>query len=434
MQKLQIAIYIGTIFIVLIIILIFWGVIPGLGVSRGVTTRLTLWGTISDVALKEVIHDYQTLDKSIGITYVKKDPDTYEQQLVDALASGQGPDMWMMPPSWVDRHYGKISLMPTVLMTEREFLETYAGATTDAFFQSQKIVALPLYIDPLVLFWNKDFFASEAIALPPKTWNEFLDMSERLTRRSSEETIIRSGAAMGLASNIPEAKDIVSLITLQGGGSIVDQKTHRVTLGEGRLVNDLKVNPAESALRFYTDFARRSKKSYTWNNTFPDPLTAFAREQAAMFVGYASNYDKIRKINSHLNIGVSPVPQFENSALIIGHARTIGVTVANASRNKTAAWQFIKYLTTQKANKMIAQSLNLAPSRRDLLAQRDLDPVPSVVYESALRAKTWYDPNETASAQIFANMIESTLTGTTFSTAISEADKRINNLIIRKNP
>src|SRR3989338_3878479 len=266
-----------------------------------------MWGTFPENSIRDVLTPYNRENKNLKITYVEKNPEAYEEELINALATGTGPDVWVISEGMIHRHKDKIFPMPSMLMTEREFKETYTDVSTSIFFQDNTILGLPFSVDPLVLFWNKDFFASEALALPPSTWDEFITYTERLTKRDAGGNITRAGAGLGLTSNIPEAKDIVSLLILQGGTSIIDTGSpHDITLGETRLVNQIRLSPTESALRFYTVFTRRNKTSYTWNNTFSDPQTAFSREELAMFVGRASNLPVILNANSHINVGVSP--------------------------------------------------------------------------------------------------------------------------------
>lgn len=424
MNKLQAGIYVGTIFIVLIIVLIFWGVIPGLR-QNTISVSLTFWGTEPKEAFDPAITAYERANRSSAITYVRKDAATYEAELVNAIATGRGPDMWVVPAGLLGRNSDKIFPVPTILMTEREFTETFASIAADVFFQNGAVLGIPLAIDPLVLFWNKDFFASDAIAIPPRTWDEFLADATRLTKREANGNIIRSGAAMGLSGNIPEAKDILSLLILQGGNSIIDTTTHEVMLDATQANDRIRVSPAESALRFYTDFARREKASYSWNTTFPDPATAFAREELAMFVGYASNLPRVRAMNPRLNIGISPVPQFGGAPIRIGYATSKALTVSLASLNRTAAWQFAKFLASDEQARGIAERLSMAPARLDVLHRGHEDPIFSVVYESAVRARTWYDPAPERTADIFRIMVESALAGRNINAVVSEAAARM---------
>lgn len=427
MNKIQASIYVGTIFIVFIIVLIFFGVIPGLKDDHSANSAdLIFWSTYPKSVFEESLSDYERKNDGVKVQFIEKAEKTFESELLNALATGKGPDIWTIPEGLVHRNMDKIYALPPMLMTEREFKESFTEAASNAFFQKGQIVGLPFAMDPLVLYWNKDFFASEAIGLPPKTWEEFLTYSQRLTKREENGNIIRAGAAMGLTENIPAAKDILSLLILQGGTSIVDTQTHNITLGESRLDNSIRVNPTESALRFYTDFARRNKTSYTWNNTFADPVTAFSQEAAAMIIGYASDLPVIMERNAHINVGVSPTPQYSGAPLNITHARSDALTVSLTSRYRNQAWQLARYLTSQTVAMQLAAKFWHAPARRDLLQNGNEIPALSVFYQSTLQARTWYDPAPELTDEIFQNMIESTIVGYDSS---GEAHNRLRELL-----
>ena len=120
MNKLQAGIYVGTIFIVLIIVLIFWGVIPGLRQS-GTSVALTFWGTEPTEVFEPAITAYERANRDSSIAYVRKDAATYEAELINALATGRGPDMWIIPASLLARNSEKH--LPQVLEALASFPE-----------------------------------------------------------------------------------------------------------------------------------------------------------------------------------------------------------------------------------------------------------------------------------------------------------------------
>ncbi|PJE64510.1 MAG: hypothetical protein COU90_01560 [Candidatus Ryanbacteria bacterium CG10_big_fil_rev_8_21_14_0_10_43_42] len=427
-SKLQLAIYIGTIAIIFVVVLILLGIIPGIR-NTNRKTFLTIWGIHPYSVMKDSIDLFEREYSSIKISYVEKSSDTFENDLINALAIDTGPDMWLIPDTMLHRMRDKITPVPSVYMTQREFEETNIEAAGDIFFQNGLILGIPLAIDPLVLFWNKDLFAGEALSLPPTTWDEFLIQSIRLTKKNGGDNITRAGSAMGLARNIPHAKDIMSLLILQGGTAIVDPATKDVTLGESRIINSINVSPTESALRFYTDFGKREKTSYSWNSTFSNPVSAFAREDLAMFVGRASDLTDIMKANVHVNIGVALVPQYTDAPLRMGYGRTEGFVVSRTSTNQEEAWQVAKFFASEDIAPFIAANFGMAPVRRSVLARGHENSIFSIMYEEARRARTWYDPHEKETDTIFTNMIQAVLAGREPHTAATEAHARLTTLL-----
>src|SRR3989338_5296068 len=298
MTKLQVGIYVGVIFITLLVVFIFLGIVPGLR-DVSFSTDIVIWGTYPEDSLQGVFTMWQEEHPLISLTYAEKNTAGYRAQILEALAIGNAPNIIILPDSLLHTMQNKLSPVPAITMTEREYEETFASAA-NIFRQNNQLYGIPFAIDPLVLYWNRDFFASETIALPPSTWDEFLVDARKLTKRTESGNITRSGAAMGLVANIPDAIHIVSLLTLQGGISIIDPATHAVTLSQTHTTNKITTSPAQTALRYYTDFSRREKTSYTWNHTFPKPDDAFAREDLAMFVGRASAFASLSQRSPHI--------------------------------------------------------------------------------------------------------------------------------------
>lgn len=427
MTKLQVGIYIGVIGITLVVVFIFLGVIPGLR-EQTPTSTIVIWGTYPENAFKTAFAAWREEHSTISLTYEEKNTNGYRAQILEALAIGNAPDIILLPDSLLHTMQNKLSPVPAISMTEREYKETFASVT-DIFLQNNQIYGIPFAIDPLVLYWNRDFFASETIALPPSTWDEFLIDARRLTKRTETGNITRSGAAMGLTTNIPEAIDIVSLLTLQGGINIIDPATHAVTITQTRATNQITTSPIETALRYYTDFSRREKTSYTWNHTFPKPDDAFVREDLAMFIARASMFGSLSQRSPHINIGVSPVPQYSQAPIKIGYGRLTAFAVPLQSPKQTTAWQVALFLAQNTSAASITGELKLAPARRDLLGAGHASPSFSVFYEEALRARTWYDPDPARSIPIFTNMIELVTAGRDAGVAVAEAQTRLENLL-----
>lgn len=425
--KLQVGIYVGVIFITLLVVFIFLGVIPGLR-EVNFSTNIVIWGTYPKNSLQGVFAAWREEHPMISLTYAEKSAASYRAQILEAIATGETPDIIMMPDSLLHTMQNKLSPVPAITMTEREYKETFA-TITNIFLQNGKFYGIPFAIDPLVLYWNRDFFASETIALPPATWDEFLVSARKLTRRAQDGSIARSGAAMGIATNIPEAVDVVSLLALQGGISIIDPVSHAVTMAETRTTNQITTSPMETALRFYTDFSRREKTSYTWNHTFPKPTDAFAREDLAMFVGRASAFAALSQRSPHINIGVSPVPQYSQAPVKVGYGHVMAFVVPLLSQNQATAWRVAAFLADNAPASILANDTGLAPARRDLLGAGHSFPVFSVFYEEALRARAWYDPDPALSSPILTNMIESVAAGRDARAAVAEASARLDNLL-----
>jgi ABC-type glycerol-3-phosphate transport system substrate-binding protein len=412
----------------LVAVLIISGVIPGLGIGGGgKAANINIWGTIPFDYVKDVISNLNEKNRSIfNLNYVQKDPLTYESELVDALAAGRGPDVFLLPQDLILKHKDKVLIVPFTSFPKRTFKDTFIGEG-ELFLSASGVIAFPLVIDPIVLYWNRDLFANAAISRPPKTWNEFEDFVPRLTIRDSGGNIIQAGAAFGEFQNIDHAKDIISLLMLQAGNPIVDSEKLKSTLKEE---GSSAISPAESALMFFTEFSDPLKTTYSWNRSLANSRNSFIAGTLAIYFGYASEYKDIASKNPHLNFDIDEVPQIKDGSVQATFARMYGLAVSKTSANAVAALNAVYNLTNQDSVSKISQNAYLPPGRRDLLSQNIEDPALSVFYKSAIKSRAWLEPDPQKVSDLFSSMIENVITGKKkISDSISDASQKLDTLL-----
>jgi len=62
------------------------------------------------------------------VKYVQKSPETFDRDLLEALASGAGPDMFFLPDNLVFQYTNKIFTIPYGSFPLTTFKNTFAGA------------------------------------------------------------------------------------------------------------------------------------------------------------------------------------------------------------------------------------------------------------------------------------------------------------------
>ena len=85
--------------IAVVAVLVFAGVLPGVraGIGGSKTVSLNLWGTIPKDLMDRFLSEFQKENKKIDIKYIRKQKENYETDLINALAAGEGPDLWLLP-------------------------------------------------------------------------------------------------------------------------------------------------------------------------------------------------------------------------------------------------------------------------------------------------------------------------------------------------
>lgn len=442
-NRVQFIIFGGIIFLVLVSILILIGILPGLKQTATRGAKLEIWGFESELVWKDFILRNSSPDSG-NVTYKEIDENQYESMLVNAIAEGTGPDIFMLKDSQLLKHKNKIAPFKNLgqgenplSMSNQEFKNTFVDAAQAGLLSPQGgILGLPLFLDSLALFYNKDFFNSANIPAPPKSWDEFVDFTEKLTKTSPIGDVESSGAALGEAINIEHFVDIVSALIFQAGGSIIDYERNESVIYKGvpKKQEDgttETIIPVESALSFYTSFANTQKKNYSWNKNKPNSIDAFAREETAMIIGFARDLPVIIAKNPHLNFGVAEFPQPTGAEFKINYGRYNFLTVSRLSPNKDAAWAYLIHITSRNPNIDYLKRVGLPPVRRDLI-----NPAPETderlipFYNQSLSVKSWLQPDETGVSAIFKDMVELLVSKKLPAYGIStQANDRLNQLL-----
>lgn len=390
---------------------------------------VTVWGTLPSNMMQSVIASGLQGEKSITVKYVEKNKTTFAADFVEALAAGRGPDLFLIAQDEILRNLNKIALIPYQTVTERDFKNTFIEEG-EMFLRPEGIVALPLTIDPIVMYWNRDILTNAGIVAPPVKWSEFYTMVSRIVVREQGGNISRSFTALGEYRNVSHAKEILSILMMQAGSPVVTNQNGIFAANLRTGVNSTDTsNPAMQAVNFYTQFSRADKDSYSWNRSLPYSRSMFEAGDLALYFGYASEYQAIKQKNPHLNFDVAVVPQADQVNVKMTFGRIQGFAIVRASTNPAGAIRAALVLSGSKMIEGIAQATGLPPVRRDLLNLPPNDAVRSVFYDSALIARAWHDPSPSETDQILAEMINEIGSGRLkTSQALSVAQSSINKL------
>lgn len=325
---------------------------------------LEMWGVFDDSdAYRDVIQEYIRMNPHVKeINYRKMNIDTYEKDLLDALASGNGPDIFMMRNGWLPSFANKVVPADPLMIGERGYRDAFVDVAAEDFIAESKIYAAPLSVDSLALYYNRDMLNAAGISAPPKTWQELLRNVRSLTKIDEYGNVIQSAIAMGTAYNVNRSTDILSLLFLQFG-------VNANSIGQTRA--DFSSKVAVDSMIFYTQFSNPSTSYYTWNPRLDYSIDAFYQGKAAMMINYSYQIETIRQKNAKLNFGIAPLPQFENNTPI-NFANYWGLAVSKNKEVKPVlegeqpmtpvgkenelrvfeAWQFLHYLTFPHSGKI----------------------------------------------------------------------------------
>lgn len=395
---------------------------------------LKVWGTFeTSDNIYPFITAYQQKYPNVQIQYTEKNVDSYESDLLNALAAGNGPDIFAIHNDWLPKYQDKLAEATSTSFNIRDYKSTFVDVAYNDFVLDNKIFAVPLSVDSLALYYNKDILGSVGIAVPPRTWDELSKDVQKIAVAGSNGFFTRSGLAAGTTANVNRAVDILYLQMLQNGTKPYTQDFSQATLDQA--VSDKSGNtvyPAISALSYYTSFANPNSNNYNWNTKSNYSVDAFANGEVGFMYGYSYTRDDILRKSPNLNFDVAPVPQPQLNQNLVNFANYWGLAVSKQSKNPNHAWNFIKTITTKESLKSYYERHHLPSSRRDIISEQTNDPEIGVFASANLTAKSFYKKDQAKVDQIISNMIDSViLRGKKADEAVSGANQQINSLNIQ---
>lgn len=407
-------------------VLVFSGAISiGKDNSPGAAGTVVLWGTTKTATMAPIIEAFNAVNTNFVVKYVEKSANTFDRDLLEALAAQVGPDLFFLPDELAYHYSNKIFAVPYASYPLASFRNNFVQAG-DVFLTSAGMLAFPITVDPLVMYYNKSMLDANGIIYPPKTWDELVEMVPTLTQKDDTNKISRSTIALGHFSNVAHAKDIITALFMQGGNPIVAEKdgSRISTLSEASKYN------LNSILEFYTNFADPLQPVYSWNKSFPNSLDMFSRENLAFYIGYASELPLIASKNPNQNFYIAPLPQIEGSNTKLTGSHTTGIAISAFSKNFNTAFIAAGLMSAGDFAKSLSTSLGIAPARRDLLGVAPLDAYSPVFYDSALFARSWLDPSPRDSDSIFEGMVNAVLSNNlSISDALRDAEAKLSLLL-----
>jgi ABC-type glycerol-3-phosphate transport system substrate-binding protein len=406
---------------------------------------LNFWSVYDDEdALKELISSYSALHPYVSIKFRKLRLDEYESQLIEGFAKDRGPDIFSIHNTWV-RGYSdlikplpdsykmvfpeikgsiKKEIVPTMRtmkgLTLRELGEKYLDVVyKDVVLndekKQQRIFALPLYSDSLVMFYNKDLLNNANIATPPLYWNtEFQKMVKKLTRQDANGAIVQSAIALGGSGNIERYSDILSVLMMQNGAEMVNENGYVSfhAIPPIKYYQEKRYNPGMKALEFYADFSNPLKEVYCWNKDMKNSLELFAEGRLAFFLGYSYHIPQIKALGPKVNFGIAKLPQIENSAKQVNFTNYWVETVASKSKHPDEAWDFIQFASNAENASKYLKTAKRPTALKELVDTQKNDEELGVFAEELLTSDSWYRGYDSGAAEkIVGQMIDEAVKG-----------------------
>ncbi len=424
--------------------------------------QLTYWRVFDDSdAFSDIIAEYSKIHPNVSITYRKLTYGEFEQKLIQALAEDRGPDIFSIHNTWMNGYQTKLLHLPASItlpyrtiqgtikkdvVWEMQTKKSLAIKDIKSQFADQvasdviipevdpktgaaadKIFGLPLALDTLTLFYNKDLLNAAGLPEPAKDWQTLQDHVKKLTKQDAQGNITQAGAALGSANNIDRGTDVLSALMMQNGAEMTDDQDRATFNLVPETLAGRSMAPGIEALTFYTDFASPQKEVYTWNETLPNSIDAFIQGKVAYIFSYAYNLPAIKARAPKLNFGIAKLPQISGNKEV-NFANYWVEVVSKKTTHPNEAWDFVQFAADADMAQKYLDKTKKPTALRSLIQKQseDIDLFPFV--SQVLTAKSWYHgKNALEAEQAIKSMITSVIYGAkTAAEAINLGVQKVN--------
>ena len=375
---------------------------------------LEYWTVSEDLpSLQTLIESYKIDRPYLTINIQQFRANEIYDRLLEALAEDRGPDVISVDVKTLGQYLSKLQPMPEsvidslVRVTKGQFSDTvdisnnsrplltldqlgkqYVQTVASDAVRNGKIYGLPLSLDAMALYYNKELLDRAGIPEPPKNWQDFsadvkiLSKFDKTTGR-----IIQAGAALGTGSNIPGSSDLLSILFAQSKLPFANYTQVLFNIPPRNAPGG--ETPGGQVMNFYTDFANQARDTYSWNEQMPDALDSFVNGQLVFFFGYNYHRPIIKNRAPNLNFDILPMLQLSDDHPINAANYSLQSVLAK-TKHSNEAWAMIDYLAHSGANKEYLKMTGKPTALRINIADQKKIPELAPFASQLLTAENWY--------------------------------------------
>ncbi len=401
-----------TIFIAIFSILVFSGRVPILQSNSNSKSqysgKVSIWGTVSKSKMDQYLSKFTSSKVGYNMEYTELPADSFRSSLAQAISFGSGPDLIIATHDVLLSSEAYLNITPYTEYTETKYKSIYVDAA-QIFLRPSGIIAFPLGIDTMVLFYNKELQNQAGIVNTPKDWNQILKIAEENTEKGAVAGIFKvSIIPFGAYNNYTYNKDMVMTLVNQLGGETVYKNGYEFSLGLESSSSEGGASYIDNIVRFMSGFSNPSLNSFTWSPRMPDALTAFTSNALMYYPAYISDYNLIQDNNPKLQFDYVLMPQVPDMEKLYTGSRVLGISMLNSSRNPAAAKDaFLTFGSNKDFANSIAAIAGEPSPRKDTLAGTDASQYAETIGKSILLAKPFYDIDRDTTSLLVNNMFQS---------------------------
>jgi multiple sugar transport system substrate-binding protein len=320
-------------------------------------------------ALEQLILDFEKENPQIDVKY-----EIINSQYMDViqtrLAGDSAPDVFYLDALEAPALIEQGVLEPLDKYIPQNFdLQDFPPSLIKAFGDRGNLYGIPKDFSTLALFYNRNMFKAAGEKQPPKTWNELLTLSQKLTIKSPEGT---QQYGLGIAPELGRQYFVIKAF----GGNLVNSE------GQAIFAKPESLKGLQLIVNQYQKDKSSTQPADVGANSGSD---LFGQGKAAMVIEGPWAIPYLKQNFPNLDFATAEVPTINNKKGTMAY--TVAYVMNKSAKDKQAAWKLIEYLTNKSGMKKWASSGLVLPSRKSTLKAINYDKNP--LYGSFVRGTSY---------------------------------------------
>ncbi|NBE97462.1 extracellular solute-binding protein [Nonomuraea sp. KC401] len=321
--------------------------------ASGAPAKLTVWimdGSVTQELLKKFETEHEAAHKGVDLDIQIQAWDGIGERVTAALASTDAPDVIEVGNTQVAQYSASGGVTDLTAKVADLKGEDWLPGLAQPGKIDGKQYGIPWYAANRVVVYNKDLFAEAGIKEPPKTRDEWLEITTKLNKGGNQGIYLTGQTWYALAGFIWDE-----------GGDLAVQEG-------GRWKGALDTPQALAGMDFYRRLQALGKGPKDADEANPPQHEVFAQGTVAQIIAVPGVAARVLEVDGKLKdkIGFFPIPG--KTADKPGTVFTGGsdLIIPVASRHQDEAYELVKALAGEEFQKELATTMSFVPNRTSL--------------------------------------------------------------------
>lgn len=305
-------------------------------------TTLTVWSTWPDKGVKTLITKYEAAHPNVKIDYlfIPWNNTVWAQKITTAKLADSLPDLVMSAQGgseWSEPVRGIYMSLNEYIERDNLDIDDFVKALVNPNTLNGQIYGVPLWFDFGMLFYNKKMLAEAGYDGSPRTWDDLVEYTTRLTM-IKDKKLIRMGFAV---------LEFPNFFTLQAvaGGHMFSRDGLKATFNSPEMLKAadlmIKLRDIMGGMDELTRIAS--------TEVLGAEADSFVRYKSAMmYMNAISEIGRIKKFAPDMGYGIGLMPSPKGIPQSLIHTSGASLQIPAPAKHREEAWDFLKFWTSRE--------------------------------------------------------------------------------------